>query len=90
MSNRNVIHDDIHDAIDVEFAGAYTKHKGKTPRAWSVGDAQSLVILVEEVGEVARAMTYDEGDQQNLYDELIQVAAMAAAWAERLLVRGDA
>lgn len=81
---------EIHDAIDAEFARAYAKHSGKTPRSWSVGDATSLIVLVEEVGEVARALTYDEGDQEQLVAELIQVAAMAAAWAERLEIRGDA
>jgi len=80
----------ILDAIGDEFARAYAKHDGKTPRSWSVGDQQSLVILVEEVGEVARAMTYDEGDPEHLAEELVQVATMAAAWADRLMVRGDA
>lgn len=87
---RTVIDRDIHEAIDAEFARAHTKHNGKTPRAWSVGDNTSLVVLVEEVGEVARAMTYDEGDPDKLVEELIQVATMAAAWAERLMIRGDA
>lgn len=80
---------DIHSAIDAEFHRAYTKHNGKTPRSWQVGDNTSLVVLIEEVGEVARAMTYDEGDPDNLAAELIQVATMAAAWAERLMIRGD-
>lgn len=80
----------IHDLIDNEFAAAHAKHAGKTPRSWRVGDATSLVVLVEEVGEVARAMTYDEGNADDLAAELIQVATMAAAWAERLIVRGDA
>ena len=80
---------EVLDAVNDEFARGYRKHNGKTPRSWKVGDAQSLVILVEEVGEVARAMTYDEGDVENLADELVQVAAMAAAWADRLMVRGD-
>lgn len=39
------------------------------------------VILGEEVGEVSKAV-YDNAD--NLYEELIQVAAVAAAWAEDL------
>lgn len=84
------IDSEIHERINDEFARAYAKHARKTPRSHSVGDAASLVVLVEEVGEVARAMTYDEGNLDNLADELIQVATMAAAWAERLLVRGDA
>lgn len=80
----------ILEAVDNEFGRAFDKHRGQTPRSWSVGDSTSLVVLVEEVGEVARAMTYDEGDADKLVAELIQVAAMAAAWADRLLVRGDA
>ena len=83
------IHSEIHHAIDGEFARAFAKHAGKTTRSHSVGDRESLVVLVEEVGEVARAMTYDEGDDDQLYAELIQVAAVAAAWAERIQIRGD-
>lgn len=86
----NAIATEIHERIDAEFGRAHRKHVGKTPRSHAVGDAASLVVLVEEVGEVARAMTYDEGNLDNLAEELIQVATMAAAWAERLLVRGDA
>lgn len=43
-------------------------------------DGQALAILVEEVGEVARAMCEGKG----LRDELIQVAAVAVAWVERM------
>jgi NTP pyrophosphatase (non-canonical NTP hydrolase) len=43
-------------------------------------DGQALAILVEKVGEVARAMCEGKG----LRDELIQVAAVAVAWVERL------
>jgi NTP pyrophosphatase (non-canonical NTP hydrolase) len=39
-----------------------------------------LPILVEEVGEVARALC----DGTNLREELIQVAAVALAWLEGL------
>lgn len=88
MTNHH-LHPDIHEAIDIEFDHAYRKHNGRTPRSWGVGDHNSLVVLVEEVGEVARALTYDEGDEDKLAAELIQVATMAACWAERLLIRGD-
>lgn len=37
-------------------------------------------VLLEEVGEVAHAVL--EGDDANLEDELIQVAAVAVAWLE--------
>ena len=79
----------IHAAIDAEFAHAYAKHAGKTPRSWSVGDLASLAILAEEVGEVARELLDNPGETEHLADELIQVSTVAAAWAERLLVRGD-
>lgn len=37
-------------------------------------------ILIEEVGEVSRAIL--KKDRQNLHDELVQVAAVAVAWLE--------
>lgn len=48
-----------------------------------------LAILVEEVGESAQAMMQDsmaakETDSDDLYTELIQVAAVAQAWAEQV------
>lgn len=48
-----------------------------------------LKILVEEVGEVAQAMqigdvSYKESDADDLYEELIQVAAVAVAIAEHV------
>ena len=49
-----------------------------------------LAILMEEVGEVAQAMQegfthHKESDAGDLYNELIQVAAVAAAIAEQVL-----
>ena len=79
------IHPDIHAAIDAEFARAYAKHRGKTPRSWDIGnvgadaDHAAFVILAEEVGEVARALTYDEGDLDNLLDELNKALATLEA-----------
>lgn len=48
-----------------------------------------LKILIEEVGEVAQAMQigtvcYKESDADDLYTELIQVAAVAVAIAEQV------
>jgi len=53
-----------------------------------------LTILVEEVGEVAQAMQKNsfaskETDADNLYKELIQVAAVASAMAEQAREQGD-
>lgn len=45
-------------------------------------DAEWLTVLVEEVGECARAMQ-DETDER-LREELLQVAAMAARWASAI------
>ena len=58
-----------------------------TIHAWQSG-YQRLAILVEEVGEVAHELTYDQGGRDGRRDELvkelIQVAAMAASWIEHL------
>ena len=43
-----------------------------------------LATLVEETGEVGRALTYDKDHSGGLRKELIQVAAMAVAWASIL------
>jgi hypothetical protein len=40
-----------------------------------------LAVLTEEVGEVARAIIDDEGDER-LAEELVQVAAVAVAWLQ--------
>lgn len=52
-----------------------------------------LTILVEEVGEVAQAIQSNQGwgkqtDADNLYNELIQVAAVATAIAEQVKENG--
>jgi len=56
---------------------------GKIP--WNCSDPDApdgykLAVLTEELGEVARAIL--EGS--NLREELIQVAAVAVAWAEAI------
>jgi NTP pyrophosphatase (non-canonical NTP hydrolase) len=45
-----------------------------------IPDTDRLPMLVEEVGEVARALC----DGTNLREELVQVAAVALAWVEAL------
>jgi NTP pyrophosphatase (non-canonical NTP hydrolase) len=46
---------------------------------------EQLAILVEEVGEVAKAVV--ERDAEETENELIQVAAVAVAWLESILTR---
>lgn len=71
--------------VHAESVRAILKHgeEGVINPALEAG--AKLAILVEEVGEVARAMTYDNNQgPQHLYDELIQVANVAASWAQSL------
>lgn len=46
----------------------------------TVGDGKKLVVIGEEYGEVCRAVL--GGDSDNLYAELIQLAACVVAMAE--------
>lgn len=65
-----------------EATHAFLKHGyRRTPAARAGGsyEFEKLAILVEEVGEVAKALTYDQ-DGGELRGELIQVATMALLW----------
>lgn len=86
-AKRREVFEDIHierlRQEDLRRAGKfpYTCASPETP------DAYKLAVLVEEVGEVAKAMLVDHGDEGAdgiLRDELIEVAAVATAWAEAL------
>ncbi len=46
-------------------------------------DAERSLVLLEEVGEVARALLDAEGAAA-LREELVQVAAVAVAWIEAI------
>ena len=52
-------------------------------------DSTRLFALVEEIGEVAACLTYDNdaetGHGSDLESEVIQVIALALAWATRYL-----
>lgn len=66
--------------MKAELKRALFKHGlEKTPLSPKMISEKAFIILSEEVGEVARALTYDEGSTENLIEELIQVATMAAA-----------
>ncbi len=73
----------------VEYDRAAAKHAGITPYHPSMADVHRAAILIEEVGEVARALTPDAaaptGHAGDLRAELVQVATMALAWAARIL-----
>lgn len=72
------------DAVDAAFISAQLKHGfDQTPASPGMSSWQKLSILVEEVGEVARALN-DGESQDALVKELLQTATMALAWVESI------
>ena len=82
------------DAVRAEYDRAHTKHDGNTPANPAMSDHDRAAILLEEVGEVARALTPDAhtpvGHAGELTSELIQTATMAAAWLQHLINQEEA
>jgi hypothetical protein len=74
-------------AVAAEALRAHLKHRagGGSLLEGRMSDTQRLAALVEEVGEVAREMTYDgsKGVEHQI-KELVQTASVALTWAERL------
>ena len=72
-----------------EYSRAVRKHPGMTLECDGHTDATRLFALVEEIGEVAACLTYDNdaktGHNSDLESEVIQVIALALAWATRYL-----
>lgn len=72
-----------------EYSRATKKHPGMTLECDGHTDATRLFALVEEIGEVAACLTYDNdsetGHGSDLESEVIQVIALALAWATRYL-----
>lgn len=72
-----------------EYARAAQKHPGMTLECDGHTDATRLFALVEEIGEVSACLTYDNnaetGHNSDLESEVIQVIALALAWATRYL-----
>lgn len=75
-----------------EYARAAKKHPGMTLECDGHTEATRLLALVEEIGEVAACLTYDNdaetGHGSDLESEVIQVIALALAWATRYLEEG--
>lgn len=72
-------------AIQAEATRAHLKHGEHSMMGQQYTAHERLAILMEEVGEVAHELTYDQrNDRDKLVKELIQVAAMAASWVEYL------
>lgn len=72
-----------------EYSRAAQKHPGMTLECDGHTDSTRLFALVEEIGEVAACLTYDNdaetGHNSDLESEVIQVVALALAWATRYL-----
>ena len=64
---------------------AHEKHGENSIEAVTWHDPRWLSILVEEIGEVAHALTYDSGASlTDLRSELVDVLAVASAWADKI------
>jgi hypothetical protein len=72
------------DDLLIEYRRARAKHGAYSLDGSEINDRQRIAALVEEVGEVARLLTYDHDgpdSETELYRELIQVANVAVTWA---------
>lgn len=76
-----------------EYIRSTEKHPGMTLECAGHTDATRLFALVEEIGEVAACLTYDNdaetGHNSDLESEAVQVIALALAWATRYLEDGE-
>jgi len=70
----------LNDLTD-EMSRAREKHGDYSLDGKAMTDVTRLAALMEEVGEVGRAMTYDKDHGGELRKELIQVANVAITWA---------
>lgn len=75
--------------VTLEMANAVDKHGFlETPLNPNKDPRDSFIILSEEFGEVARAMTRDGANKEDLRQELIQTATMAIAMVVGKDLRG--
>lgn len=79
----------VYEEIRAERDRAHAKHGDKSMEGWAPNSLMRYTILAEEVGEVAKeindAALFNDGlNYPALRKELIQVAAMAAAWADKI------
>ena len=75
------IRDKIYYDIDLERVRQKAIHGDNTPDNMERDPYRFLCVLVEEVGEVARGIWENDSDE-DLHNEIIQVAAVAVAYLE--------
>lgn len=78
------IDDEIVDCVLNEVDRADVKHGIFSLLNVEMPTLSKLAALVEETGEVGRALTYDEGSRRRLIVELTQVASVAVSWLQAL------
>jgi hypothetical protein len=83
--NAPILSSDTLNAIEDETLRAWQKHRNHSMTNPNLPTMERLAILGEEFGEVCKALTYDSGEgSDELKKELIQLATMAACWADCL------
>ena len=63
---------------------AHAKHADRSIEALDPSDPDWLAVLVEEVGEVAKAIIENGQNSGMTREELVQVAAVTCAWIEAI------
>lgn len=73
-------------AVQAEAIRAHAKHGPNSMLNPDLPWSLKLAALVEEVGEAAHELTYDQdtGDRSKLVKELVQVASVALTWVESI------
>ena len=82
----------IYGEVRAERQRAHTLHGDTSMESYPVDSLDRLAILTEEVGEVAKEFNEARHDNRSvdlvrLRKELVQTAAMAAAWADSIETR---
>lgn len=77
--------EDPYSAMRVEYDRARAKHGERTLDSSVPTAEQRYYALLEEVGEIARALTYDREHAGALSEEITQLGGLALAWLAFLL-----
>lgn len=75
---------EIIEAIAKERQRQQDKHGEWSVASPFISDGDRLAILIEEVGEVGKAMQEHDPHSDSLRAELVQVAAVCVAWLEAM------
>jgi hypothetical protein len=75
-------------AVQAESARAWAKHGDRSLLGDGLTTLERLAALMEEVGEVGKALVEGLPDEE-VVAELLQVASVAASWAEWIDTHGS-